>query len=69
MQGGEKKAQFFFDMDAKMEDDGRGKKRKHDGEGPPKAQGPCWFCLSSAEVGEGSIIDNTLHSCRSRSIS
>ena len=52
MQGGEKKAQFFFDMDAKMEDDGRGKKRKHDGEGPPKAQGPCWFCLSSAEVGE-----------------
>ena len=27
----------------------RGKKRKHD-EGPPKAAGPCWFCLSSAEV-------------------
>merc|ERR1712107_213820 len=46
----EKKAQFFFDMNAKMDEgDGRGKKRKHE-EGPPKAAGPCWFCLSSAEV-------------------
>merc|ERR1712233_182945 len=47
IQDTEKKAQFFFDMNAKMDEgDGRGKKRKHD-EGPPKAAGPCWFCLSS----------------------
>ena len=28
---GEKKQQFFYDMNAKMEDEGKGKKRKHDG--------------------------------------
>lgn len=61
VQGGEKKAQFFFDMDAKMEDDGRGKKRKHEGEGPPKAQGPCWFCLSSAEVEKHFIVSVGSH--------
>ena len=29
---GEKKQQFFYDMNAKMEDEGKGKKRKHEGD-------------------------------------
>ena len=61
IQDTEKKAQFFFDMNAKMDEgDGRGKKRKHD-EGPPKAAGPCWFCLSSAEVEKHFIVSVGTH--------
>jgi len=57
IQGGEKKAQFFFDMNAKMDDgDGRGKKRRHEDDGAPKAAGPCWFCLSSPEVEKHFIV-------------
>jgi hypothetical protein len=50
-----------FDMNAKMDDGDRGKKRKHDGDGPPKAQGPCWFCLSSAEVEKHFIVSVGSH--------
>ena len=58
---GAKKQQFFYDMNAKMDEgDGKGKKRKRDnndqGSGPPKPSGPCWFCLSSAEVEKHLIV-------------
>jgi len=55
----EKKSQFFFDMNAKMEDDGNGRKRKHSGggtQGETQGQGSCWFCLSSAEVEKHFIV-------------
>ena len=57
---GGNKQQFFYDMNAKMEDgDGKGKKRKREGDhgpAPPKPTGPCWFCLSSAEVEKHLIV-------------
>jgi len=56
---GEKKQQFFYDMNAKAEDDRKGKKRKHDGEEPAVRKapsGPCWFCLSSPEVEKHLIV-------------
>jgi len=57
---GEKKQQFFYDMNAKMEEDGgKGKKRKNDnndGGAKKAASGPCWFCLSSAEVEKHLIV-------------
>eukprot|EP00088_Acartia_fossae_P069650 TRINITY_DN9155_c0_g1_i3.p1 TRINITY_DN9155_c0_g1~~TRINITY_DN9155_c0_g1_i3.p1 ORF type:complete len:523 (+),score=146.82 TRINITY_DN9155_c0_g1_i3:40-1608(+) len=64
---GEKKQQFFYDMNAKMEEeDGKKKKRKNennDGGGGKKApSGPCWFCLSSAEVEKHLIISVGEHS-------
>jgi len=62
---GEKKQQFFYDMNAKMEDEGKGKKRKHDGgeEGGKRAPaGPCWFCLSSPEVEKHLIVSVGEHS-------
>lgn len=62
---GEKKQQFFYDMDAKMEDEGKGKKRKNDndgGGGKKAPSGPCWFCLSSAEVEKHLIVSVGEHS-------
>ncbi|XP_023341614.1 CWF19-like protein 1 [Eurytemora carolleeae] len=61
---GEKKQQFFFDMNAKMEDEGKGKKRKNDGEdsGRKAPVGPCWFCLSSPEVEKHLIVSVGEHS-------
>ena len=55
--------QFFYDMNAKMEEDGRGKKRKRDGEPQTAARpsGPCWFCLSSAEVEKHLIVSVGSH--------
>ena len=62
MAGGGDKQQFFYDMNAKMEEGGKGKKRKRDGEsGPPKPSGPCWFCLSSAEVEKHLIVSVGTH--------
>ncbi|XP_071515989.1 CWF19-like protein 1 [Panulirus ornatus] len=55
--------QFFYDMNAKPDDDKRGKKRKGDGyDGgerrhmPPKPTGPCWFCLASPEVEKHLVV-------------
>ena len=60
--GGGDKQQFFYDMNAKMEEDGKGKKRKRGGESvPPKPSGPCWFCLSSAEVEKHLIVSVGTH--------
>ena len=59
---GGRKQQFFYDMNAKMDEhDGKGRKRKRDGDhqgggGPAKPSGPCWFCLSSAEVEKHLIV-------------
>ena len=64
---GGNKQQFFYDMNAKMDEgDGKGRKRKRDGDqggggGPPKPQGPCWFCLSSAEVEKHLIVSVGSH--------
>ncbi|XP_066985910.1 CWF19-like protein 1 isoform X2 [Macrobrachium rosenbergii] len=62
-------AQFFYDMDAKYDDDGRGKKRKGDGDMggerkriPPKPTGPCWFCLASPEVEKHLVVSVGNHS-------
>jgi len=54
-------AQFFYDMNADMEDDGRkGGKRKREDDGekraPPKPAGPCWFCLSGSEVEKHLVV-------------
>ena len=60
--GGGDKQQFFYDMNAKMEDEGKGKKRKRDGDsGPPRPSGPCWFCLSSAEVEKHLLVSVGTH--------
>jgi len=62
---GEKKQQFFYDMNAKMEEEGKGKKRKKDdGDDSKKkvASGPCWFCLSSPEVEKHLIVSVGEHS-------
>lgn len=61
---GEKKQQFFFDMNAKMEDEGRGKKRRNEEDDPGRkvAAGPCWFCLSSPEVEKHLIVSVGEHS-------
>ena len=62
--GGEKKAQDWrWDMSAKQEEEGggRGKKRKHEDGGPPRPAGPCWFCLSSAEVEKHLIVSVGTH--------
>ena len=56
---GNKGDQYRWDMNAKMDEHERGKKRKRDGDqggGPPKPAGPCWFCLSSAEVEKHLIV-------------
>jgi len=61
--GGEKQ-QFFYDMNAKMDEgDNRGKKRKRDGDSAPPAKptGPCWFCLSSTEVEKHLIVSVGTH--------
>jgi len=56
------KQQFFYDMNAKMEEEGKGKKRKREGDSaPPKPSGPCWFCLSSAEVEKHLIVSVGTH--------
>ncbi|KAK7075504.1 hypothetical protein SK128_009879 [Halocaridina rubra] len=55
--------QFFYDMNAKFEDDGRGRKRRMEDERagerkhkPPKPTGPCWFCLASPEVEKHLVV-------------
>ena len=63
---GSKGDQFRWDMNAKMDEgDGRGRKRKRGegdtGGGPPKPAGPCWFCLSSAEVEKHLIVSVGSH--------
>ena len=59
LESGGSKQQFFYDMNAKMDDgEGKGKKRKRDddhGSGPPKPQGSRWFCLSSAIFGKNFV--------------
>jgi len=51
---------FRWDMNAKMDEHERGKKRKRDGDqggGPPaKPAASCWFCLSSPEVEKHLIV-------------
>ena len=55
--------QFFYDMNAKMEDEGRGKKRKREGDhqAPARPPGSCWFCLSSPEVAKHLIVSVGSH--------
>ena len=56
----ETSTQFFYDMNAPMEDKNR--KRKGDKQDfkakrqPREPQGPCWFCLSSAEVEKHLVV-------------
>ena len=66
--GGQQSQAWRYDMTAKMEDeDGKGRKRKRDADqgsdqrGPPKPAGPCWFCLSSAEVEKHLIVSVGSH--------
>jgi len=60
--GGKDKQQFFYDMNAKMDEGGKGKKRKREGDSaPPRPTGPCWFCLSSAEVEKHLIVSVGTH--------
>lgn len=61
---GDNKQQFRWDMNAKMDE--HEKKRKRDGgdeggRGPPKSSGPCWFCLSSKEVEKHLIVSVGTH--------
>ena len=64
LNGGKDKQQFFYDMNAKMDEGGKGKKRKRDGEAaPPRSSGPCWFCLSSAELEKHLILSVGTHCC------
>lgn len=56
-------AQFFYNMNADFNDDGRGRKRKGGGDReferkrmPPKPTGPCWFCLASPEVEKHLVV-------------
>ena len=57
----EKRGQFFYDMKAGPPDD-RNRKRKqqqhHQQQQQPKrkSQGPCWFCLSGAEVEKHLVV-------------
>lgn len=56
---GQEKQQFFYDMNAKMDDNkAKGKKRKHENEDVEKKApaGPCWFCLSSPQVEKHLIV-------------
>ena len=59
----ETSTQFFYDMKAPMEDKNR--KRKGDKQDfkakrqPREPQGPCWFCLSSAEVEKHLVVSIT----------
>merc|ERR1719400_2756776 len=62
LSGGKDKQQFFYDMNAKMDEGGKGKKRKREGDSaPPRPTGPCWFCLSSAEVEKHLIVSVGTH--------
>lgn len=59
--GGRDAPHWRYDMDADMEDDGKGnRKRKNKEEGeqraPPKPMGPCWFCLSGTEVEKHLVV-------------
>merc|ERR1712223_883439 len=62
MKGGEvKSTQFFYDMNAPMDDKNRKRKcEKNDQKGakrpPPQPTGPCWFCLSSPEVEKHLVV-------------
>ncbi|XP_045618133.1 CWF19-like protein 1 [Procambarus clarkii] len=56
-------AQFFYDMNPKPYDDGKGKRRRGEGDEngqkkrmPPKPTGPCWFCLASPEVEKHLVV-------------
>jgi len=61
---GQQGQQFRWDMNAKMDEHDKKRKRNNDdegGKGPPKAQGPCWFCLSSKEVEKHLIVSVGTH--------
>ena len=58
--------QFFYDMNAPMEDSGK-KRRRGNGDDfqakkPRQPMGPCWFCLSGAEVEKHLIVSIGDHS-------
>ncbi|XP_064113459.1 CWF19-like protein 1 [Macrobrachium nipponense] len=62
-------AQFFYDMNAKFDDDDGRRKRKGDSDMggerkrvPPKPTGPCWFCLASPEVEKHLVVSVGNHS-------